>query len=121
MSEPEQPEETDDVPEGAAVFPTIPAELGVHPLLLAVLHATIFVAGSDAEIVNSEAGDEAVQQIADYLHRREGADLRRTQEDMSCLPAYARQQRWPRGLVQSLKSFLADLGVATANLDEEEE
>ena len=35
----------DEVPEGAAVFPTIPAELGVHPLLLAVLHAVVFLEG----------------------------------------------------------------------------
>src|SRR5262249_1739625 len=34
------------VPEGAAVFPPIPEELGVDPLLLAVLHATVFLAGS---------------------------------------------------------------------------
>jgi hypothetical protein len=30
---------------------------------------------------------------------------------MACLVAYARQQKWPKGLVQSLKTFLADLGV----------
>ncbi len=28
---------------------------------------------------------------------------------MTCLVAYARQQKWPRGLVQSLKSFLTDM------------
>jgi hypothetical protein len=111
MSDAEQADDTGDVPEGAAVFPAIPAELGVHPLLLAVLHATIFLAGSDERIVNGEAGDEAVQQIAEYLQRLADADLRRAQEDMACLTAYARQQRWPRGLVQSLKTFLADLGV----------
>ena len=119
MSEADQPEDTDEVPDGAAVFPAIPAELGVHPLLLAVLHATVFVAGSDEGIVNSEAGDEAVQQIADYLQRLEGADLRRVQEDMTCLTAYARQQHWPRGLVQSLKSFLIDLGVDSVEEEEE--
>ena len=30
-----------EVPEGAAVFPDIPAELGVNPLLLAVVHAVV--------------------------------------------------------------------------------
>jgi hypothetical protein len=111
MSEPDESDESGNVPEGAAVFPTIPAELGVHPLLLAVLHATVFLAGSDEEIVQPDAGDEAVQQIAEYLTRLEGADLRRVQEDMSCLTVYAKQQGWPKGLVASLKSFLADLGV----------
>jgi hypothetical protein len=111
MSEPDETDDADSVPDGAAVFPAIPPDLGVHPLLLAVLHATVFLAGSDEEIVQPDAADEAVQQIAEYLTRLEGDDLRRVQEDMTCLTAYARQERWPRGLVQSLKSFLADLGV----------
>jgi hypothetical protein len=100
-----------EVPDGAAVFPEIPPELGVDPLLLAVLHATVFLAGSDESIVNADAADEAVQQIAAYLQRLEGDVLRRVREDMTCLAVYARQQKWPRGLVQSLRSFLADLGV----------
>ena len=48
-------EADDEVPEGAAVFPTIPAELGVDPLLLAVLHATVFLAGSDEAVVHPAA------------------------------------------------------------------
>ena len=39
------------------------------------------------------------------------AKLRRVREDVACLVTYARHQQWPRPLVQSLKSFLSDLGV----------
>ena len=49
-----------EVPEGAAVFPLIPPELAVNPLLLAVLHATVFLAGSDDEVVNGPAAEEAM-------------------------------------------------------------
>ena len=45
----EDHERADEVPEGAAVFPEIPAELGVHPLLLAVLHAVVFLADFGVE------------------------------------------------------------------------
>src|SRR4051812_8248265 len=83
------------VPDGAAVFPEIPAELTVHPLLLAVLHATVFLAGSDDEIVQPDAGEEALQYVADYLQRLTGPDLRRVREDMDTLLAYAKQQGWP--------------------------
>jgi hypothetical protein len=100
-----------EVPEGAAVLPEIPAGLQVHPLLLAVLHATVFLTGSDAEVVNADAADEAWQQMAGYLQRLEGAELRRAQEDMRCLTAYARQQGWPRPDVRFLKEFLSDVGV----------
>jgi hypothetical protein len=101
----------EDVPEGAAVFPEIPAELGVNPLLLAAVHATVFLAGSDPGIVQPEAADEALQQIAAYLQRLDAPALARVEEDMACLVSFARQQKWPKGLVQSLRSFLVDLGV----------
>jgi hypothetical protein len=100
-----------DVPEGAAVFPLIPAELGVHPLLLAVLHATVFLAGSDDEVVNPGAADEAVEYMAGYLQRLQGPQLKQVREDIACLIGFARQEKWPRQLVQYLKSFLADFGV----------
>ena len=47
------------VPEGAAVFPLIPPELGVNPLLLAVLHAIVFLDGSAKEIIEPSAAEEA--------------------------------------------------------------
>jgi hypothetical protein len=99
------------VPDGAAVFPPIPAELGVNPLLLAVLHATVFLAGSDEEVVHPDAAAEAVELMADYLRRLEGAALRQVQEDMTCLVAYARQQKWPKQLTHALKNFLSDMGL----------
>jgi hypothetical protein len=100
-----------EVPEGAAVFPLIPPELGVDPLLLAVLHATVFLAGSDDKVVDPAAADEAVQSMAGYLQRLTGPRLLQVREDMRCLVGYARQQEWPRPLVQALKSYLADCGI----------
>jgi hypothetical protein len=105
--------ETDEIPEGAAVFPEIPPELGVNPLLLAVLHATVFLAGSTEAVVHPAAADEAVETMASYLQRLEGAPLRQVREDMACLVAYARQQKWPKQLVQSLKMFLDDFEIGT--------
>jgi hypothetical protein len=100
-----------NVPEGAAVFPIIPPELGVNPLLLAVLHAMIFVAGSDDEVVNPDAAAEAVQIMAAYLHRLSGEQLERVREDMETLATYARQQKWPKQMIHALRSFLADCGI----------
>ena len=109
--DPEVPDAQPAVPDGAAVFPQIPAELGVNPLLLAVLHATIFLAGSDEEVVHPDAAAEAVELMADYLVRLDGAALRQVHEDMACLAAYARQQKWPKQLIHALKNFLSDMGL----------
>jgi hypothetical protein len=101
----------DEVPDGAAVFPEIPAELGVHPLLLAVLHAYVFLDGSAAAVVNPEASSEAMEYLAQYLQRLGGAELLRAREDMDTLVGYAKEQKWPRQYVAFLKSFLSDNGV----------
>jgi len=104
-------DEADEVPDGAAVFPEIPAELGVHPLLLAVIHTYVFLDGSDAAVVNSEASSEAMEYVALYLQRLSGAELRRAREDIDTLVGYAKEQKWPKQYVAFLKSFLTDNGV----------
>jgi hypothetical protein len=100
-----------DVPEGAAVFPLIPPELGVNPLLLAVLHATVFLAGSDDEVVNPDAAGEAMEYMAGYLQRLDGSLLQQVREDMICLTTFARQEKWPKQLVRALQDFLKDYGI----------
>jgi hypothetical protein len=108
MSEPAEPSE---VPEGAAVMPAIPAELAVHPLLLAILHATVFLDGSDDKVVDPDAAVEALEYMATYLQRLEGADLRRVKEDLHVLTAYGKDQGWPKQQQRFFKDFLANYGV----------
>jgi hypothetical protein len=100
-----------EVPDGVAVFPEIPAELTLNPLLLAIVHTVVFLGGSADEIVQPAAADEALGYIAGYLQRLTGPDLQRTQEDMTALLAYAKQQNWEKQLQHFLQTFLADLGV----------
>lgn len=101
----------DEVPEGAAVFPTIPAGLQVDPLLLAVVHALVFLAGSDESLVHPAAGDEALQAMTGYLQRLRGPALARVREDVDCLLGYARSAGWPRQLIHALKLLLRDTGL----------
>jgi len=106
-------EPSPQVPEGAAVFPLIPAELGIHPLLLATLHAVVFFDGSADDVVNDAAADEALQYVATYLQRLSGPELKRIHEDLECLQAFARQEKWPKEEVEFLKNFLRDFGAGT--------
>jgi hypothetical protein len=107
-------EPASEVPDGAAVFPLIPAELAVNPLLLAVVHATVFLAGSSEDVVHPEAAEEALQYIAGYLQRLDGPLLRQVCEDLLCLASHGRQEKWPRQLTRLLKTFLADYGVGSS-------
>lgn len=103
----------EEVPEGAAVFPLIPAELGVQPLLLAALHAYVFLEGSTPSVVNPAAAEEAMNFLAGYLQRLAGPDLRRVREDIGTLIGFARADGWPKQLVRFLQDFLKDNGIGT--------
>ncbi len=101
----------DEVPEGAALLPEIPAELNVHPLLLAVLHAAVFLDGSENDVVDAGAAAEAMEYVATYLQRLRGPELRRVKEDMQVLAAYAKDQDWPKPQVRFFKEFLSSYGI----------
>ncbi len=100
-----------EVPEGAALFPVIPPDLGVNPLLLAVLHAVVFLAGSEEAVVHPDAGGETIDYMAAYLQRLRGPELNKVRADLKTLTDYARQEQWPREKIEFLESFLADCGV----------
>ena len=100
-----------EVPEGTAVFPLIPSELGIHPLLLATLHGLVFLEGSEENVVHPAAADEAVEYLATYLQRLTGPDLARLREDLACLLRFARQEKWPKAQVQFVKTFLEEYGI----------
>ncbi len=101
----------DETPDGAAVFPLIPPELGIHPLLLAVLHAFVFLEGSEAAVLNAAVAEEAMNYIVEYLQRLEGDQLRRVREDMAALAGFAKSEKWPKQQVRFLQDFLKDNGI----------
>jgi hypothetical protein len=112
MAEAKMPDDAErEVPEGAALFPLIPDELGVDPLLLAVIHTAVFLTGSESGIVDPEAADDAMGHVITYLQRLDGPQLQRVQEDLHTLVGYARQQKWPKQEVRFLSEFLKELGI----------
>jgi hypothetical protein len=106
-----EPDATPESPDGAAVFPLIPAELGIHPLLLGVLHAYVFLEGSEEAMVNGTAAAEAMEYLATYLQRLDGAELRRVREDLQTLVGFAKHEKWPKQQVRFLQDFLKENGV----------
>lgn len=101
----------DESPDGAAVFPLIPPELGVHPLLLAVLHAYVFLEGSEAEVLNGDVAEEAMQYLVTYLQRLDGSELTRVKEDLVTLATFAKAEKWPKQQVRFLQDFIKENGI----------
>ena len=110
---PARREETreNETPDGAAVLPMIPEELGVHPLFLAVLHTLVFFEGSEDTIVHPAAAQESVEYILGYLQRLSGRDLQRLQEDVDTVIGFAKSEKWPKQSIRYLKTFLAEYGI----------
>lgn len=111
----------DGIPEGAAVFPLIPAELGIDPILLSTLHAVVFLVGSQEDVVHGAAAEEALQYMMSYLHRVDGNAKARLQEDFQVLINFARQDGWPKQDIHFLKTIMADFGVGKSKKSEEQE
>lgn len=119
-----EPPKPDEAPDGAAVLPLIPPELGVNPLLLGVVHAFVFLEGSDPAVVHPAAAEEAMNYLATYLQRLAGPDLRRAKEDMRALAGYAKADGWPREQVRFLHDFLHKATAAPSadgDADDEDE
>ncbi|HEY2911615.1 MAG TPA: hypothetical protein VGI99_15290 [Gemmataceae bacterium] len=102
---------SDESPDGAAVFPLIPVELGIHPLLLAALHAYVFLEGSDPAVLNPAVAEEAMNYLVGYLQRLTGEQLRRAKEDMTALAGFAKSEGWPKQHVRFLQDFLEENGI----------
>lgn len=100
-----------EVPEGAAVLPLIPAELGIDPLLLAVLHAVVFFDGSEDDMIDPDAAVEALEYLATYLQRLNGPRLKKVQEDLIVLAGYAKEQGWGKDQVKFFEDFLTEFGT----------
>jgi hypothetical protein len=99
------------VPDGAGVFPLIPPELGVHPLLLAVIHATVFLSASDEKLIDAGAADEAFDYMAGYIRRLNGAELEQVRLDLSTLAEFGRQEKWSAEAIEFLATFLETCGA----------
>ncbi|MFN6051661.1 MAG: hypothetical protein ACK47R_12590, partial [Planctomycetia bacterium] len=81
----DESEEEIQVPEGTALFPDIPDQLGVNPLLLSLLSMVVFLAGSDEEVVNENASAAVLDQVASYLQRLSSKEISRLKEDLAAL------------------------------------
>ncbi|QVL31450.1 hypothetical protein KIH39_21775 [Telmatocola sphagniphila] len=101
----------EEVPEGVALLPLIPEELGISPMFLAMLHGYVLLEGSAEDIINDVAATESLEYMATYLQRLKGPDLVRAKEDVITLVGFAKQEKWPSEVVEFLEDFLETNGV----------
>jgi hypothetical protein len=109
----------DDGAEGLEdpIMPVVPAELGIDPLLLALLHCAAFLDLAGEEEVDPDAAGDVLENLEVYVKRLPLERLGELQSQLEKLEGWAEDKGWPEELVDFVSDFLYSCGVG----DEDEE
>ncbi len=114
-------ENDDHEPNGTEglLMPIVPEELGIDPLLLALLHTTAFLDFSDDETVEPEAANEALERVEQYVQRLSDERLSALGADLEKLEAHATQAGWPEDMIDFVRDFLYNCGIGEDDDDDD--
>ncbi len=104
---------SEELGDAVALFPDVPEEMGIDPVLLGLLHCVVFLCGSNDEIVHPDGADLVMQQVMACCSRLSGARLAKIKEDMHVLTAWSKEQGHGKGAVEFLETFLDEMGAGT--------
>jgi hypothetical protein len=115
-----RPEDDQDEPSSGEglMMPSVPGELGIDPLLLALLHTTAFLDFSDDDAVEPAAANEALERVEQYVQRLPDERLASLQADLEKLEEYATQAGWPEDMIDFVRDFLYNCGIGDEEDDE---
>ncbi len=112
IKQPESGEGQDTVgPEGIALFPEIPPELGVDPLLECLLSMVVFISASDENLIDPKAADEAFSHLQRVLSKLSAKRLARMVEELEVVAGWVKDQGLGMEAVEFIETFLDEMGV----------
>ncbi len=120
----EQDEEREDVVDSGLkdpIMPPVPAELGVDPLLLSLLHCAAFLDLASEDLVDPDAAGDVLEQLEIYVKRLAPERQSELQAQLEKLEAWADEAGWPEELVDFAADFLYSCGVGDEDEDEDAE
>ncbi len=97
--------------EGIALFPDIPPELGIDPLLECLISMVVFITASDEDLVNPGAADEAFAHLQNVLSKLNGKRLARIREEIVVIAGWVKDQGLGTEAVKFIENFLDEMGV----------
>jgi hypothetical protein len=118
MSE-SQEDAQDSIDNDAAMLRAVPEELGVEPLLLALLRCASFLDLSGDDVVNAELAGEVLEHVGLYIQRLSDDRLDAIQAQLETLEAYAVEQGFSNELVEFIRDFLYNCGLGEDDSDDE--
>ncbi|HEY6560366.1 MAG TPA: hypothetical protein VI072_23945 [Polyangiaceae bacterium] len=110
-AEQEQDDRADGGERASALLPAVPEELGVDPLLLALMRSACFLDLSADEAVNAELAGEVLEHVGMYIQRLSDERLDAIQDQLQTLEAYGIEQGWVTDQVEFVRDFLFNCGL----------
>ena len=101
------------------MLPVVPEELGIDPLLLALLHLAAFLDLSDDSSPDADAAGEALEHVGLYVQRLDEPLLDRLEEQLGRLYEHARAAEWPEEQREFVADFLYSCGIGQDEEDDD--
>jgi hypothetical protein len=101
-------------PEGMASLPEIPEDLGIDPMLIAVLESVVFLSGSEDDLVHPDAADAVIDRILTVLTRLDATRRARVLEDLKTLRGHVSGPDWPAGMAEFVDYFAESISSGGA-------
>lgn len=92
-------------------MPILPLELGVDPLLAALLQVAAFLVLSGDESVDSAWALEALEHMGYYLQRLSPSDFERFRLQLDRIADYGERQHWPKEFTGFVREFFRSFGL----------
>ncbi len=93
------------------VMPVVPPELGLDPLLVAVLHCAAFLDFAEEALVEPDAAGDTLEHVGLYMQRLPAEQLARIESDLDRLAAHAQAAGWPEPMIEFVGDFLYSCGI----------
>lgn len=102
-------EQADSISE--AFLPLVPTELGIDPILLALLQTAAFLDLSDDDSVDPEFAGDVLERVGLYVQRLPAERVPELQSQLGRLHAHAVEAGWPPDLSEFVGQFLYNCGL----------
>jgi hypothetical protein len=111
VSDPRDPDGETEQERELSMLPVIPPELGIEPLLLALLQLAGFLDLSDDQLVDAGAATDALEHLGLYVQRLDEKRLAELQAQLDRLLDHAQKSNFLPEQIEFIKDFLFNCGV----------
>jgi hypothetical protein len=109
QASPSEPDAAITAPESAEL-PLVPDDAGIDPVVLALLHAAMFLDLSEEPTLDANAARPVLERIGLYVQRLSDDDVEELAGSLSRLAERGAREGWPPAAIEFVRSFVENCG-----------